>query len=111
MPVWHEVPGKVEAENYALQFGTDLETTSDTGGGQNVGWIEDADWLEYPIDNSSEETSFKISLRLAAESAGKRLDYFIYNVSAGFLNVRSHLAGRIGGRLKKILLSQKENII
>jgi len=89
MPVWHEVPGKVEAENYALQFGTDLETAYDTGGGQNVGWIEDADWLEYAIDNSSEETAFKISFRLAAESAGKRLDYFIDNVRAGFVNVPS----------------------
>jgi len=39
-----------QAENYNAQFGTQLETTSDTGGGQNVGWIAPGDWLAYDLD-------------------------------------------------------------
>ena len=36
-----------QAESYSSQSGTQLETTSDTGGGQNVGWIAPGDWLAY----------------------------------------------------------------
>ncbi len=28
-------------------FGIQTEGTSDLGGGLNVGWIDDNDWLEY----------------------------------------------------------------
>ncbi len=36
-----------QAESFSSQSGTQLETTSDTGGGQNVGWIAPGDWLAY----------------------------------------------------------------
>ena len=36
-----------QAESYNSQSGTQLETTTDTGGGQNVGWIAPGDWLAY----------------------------------------------------------------
>ncbi|GAB3342638.1 hypothetical protein GCM10027299_57630 [Larkinella ripae] len=43
------VPGKIEAENYAGMNGIQTETTSDTGGGLSVGWINDNDWLDYNL--------------------------------------------------------------
>jgi hypothetical protein len=37
----------IQAESYNAQSGTAVEATSDTGGGQNVGWIANGDWLQY----------------------------------------------------------------
>jgi hypothetical protein len=41
------VPGRVEAESFAAQSGAQVEGTSDTGGGKNVGWLTDGDWLRF----------------------------------------------------------------
>ena len=79
IPTWYSMPGKTEAENYNLQSGTDLEQTSDTGGGKDVGWIEDGDWLEYAIENNTANTDYEISFRLAAPSAGSKFDFYIDN--------------------------------
>jgi len=89
MPTYAEVPGKVEAENYAMEFGTDTETTSDTGGGMNVGWTETDDWLVYAIENNSDLTEFKIKFRLAAASAGPNFDYYIDDNKIGQISVPS----------------------
>jgi beta-glucosidase len=36
-----------QAETFSSQSGTQVETTTDTGGGQNVGFIAPGDWLAY----------------------------------------------------------------
>jgi len=43
------VPGKIEAESFSQMSGVDIETTSDVGGGLNVGWIDDGDWIEFEV--------------------------------------------------------------
>jgi poly(3-hydroxybutyrate) depolymerase len=87
MPAYYQITGKVEAENYALQYGTDTETTSDTGGGLNVGWTETGDWLVYALENNTDKTEFEILFRVAAQSSGARFDYYIDNEKAGQVNV------------------------
>ncbi|MDP4610098.1 MAG: carbohydrate-binding protein, partial [Opitutales bacterium] len=47
--------------------GIDVETTTDTGGGQNVGYIEDGDWCEYTI-NVPATGQYRISLRTASNN-------------------------------------------
>ncbi|TCO10647.1 carbohydrate-binding protein [Natronoflexus pectinivorans] len=84
---WTEIPARIQAENYTLQFGTDTETTSDVGGGINVGWIDSGDWLVYAIDNKSDETEFQISFRLAAEAGGRNFDIYIDDEKVGQINV------------------------
>jgi glucosylceramidase len=37
----------IQAEAYSSQSGTQTETTTDTGGGQDVGYIANGDWLAY----------------------------------------------------------------
>lgn len=37
----------IQAENYSAHNGTQTETTTDTGGGQDVGWISNGCWLAY----------------------------------------------------------------
>jgi len=40
-------PGRLQAEAFAAQSGAKTENTSDAGGGKNVGWLANGDWLEY----------------------------------------------------------------
>ncbi|MGW1005583.1 glycoside hydrolase family 16 protein [Streptomyces sp. NPDC002520] len=37
----------IQAESYDNQSGVGTETTSDTGGGQNIGWLANGDWALY----------------------------------------------------------------
>jgi hypothetical protein len=82
------VPGVVQAENYDTggqgvaynvnsvngtgnsyrSDGVDLETTTDTGGGYDVGWTSSGQWFRYTVDVGSAGT-YTVSLRLAAPSA------------------------------------------
>ncbi|TLU90561.1 carbohydrate-binding protein [Dyadobacter sediminis] len=50
---YKSLPGKIEAENYDLMYGVQTETTSDTLGGLNVGFIDDGDWMDYNIKTVS----------------------------------------------------------
>ncbi|MCX2842003.1 discoidin domain-containing protein [Microbulbifer thermotolerans] len=76
------VPGKIEAEDfsnysdadtenrggaYRPDEGVDIQETTDSGGGYNVGWMDAGEWLEYPIyvSNTGE---YSAQLRLASPS-------------------------------------------
>ena len=37
----------IQAESFSAQSGSSLESCSDTGGGQDVGWLANGDWLKY----------------------------------------------------------------
>src|ERR687887_442956 len=37
----------IQAESYNQQSGARTEATSDSGGGQNIGWIANGDWALY----------------------------------------------------------------
>lgn len=84
------IPGKIEAENYDTggegvayhdtsvgnsggkyrSEDVDIESTSDTGGGYNVGWIDTNEWLEYTVDVTSSDT-YNIELRVASPYSGR----------------------------------------
>lgn len=64
---------RIEAENYSSQSGIELEACSDTGGGQNVGFIQDGDYVVYrDVDFDSGVTSFQA--RVASETDGGRIE-------------------------------------
>ncbi|QDK79723.1 carbohydrate-binding protein [Spirosoma sp. KCTC 42546] len=56
---WFEVsasqslPGKIEAESFDVASDVRPETTSDDGGGQNLGYIDDGDWMDYNVSVAS----------------------------------------------------------
>lgn len=62
------IPGKFEAEDYLYMSGMQAEDCSDLGGGENMGFINSGDWLEYSIDVVETGTYF-LSARTAAESS------------------------------------------
>jgi len=82
------VPGTVQAENYDTggqgvaynvtavngsgnsyrSDGVDLEATTDTGGGYDLGWTGAGQWFKYTV-NVATAGSYTVSLRLAAPTA------------------------------------------
>src|ERR1700752_1739268 len=82
------VPGTVQAENYDTggqgvaynvtsvngpgnnyrSDGVDLEVTTDTGGGYNLGWTAAGQWFRYTV-NAASAATYTITFRVAAISA------------------------------------------
>jgi len=65
--VIHSIPGRIEAEDYFFQSGIVLEATSDAGGGQNVGYLDAGDYLDYRavVERSG---TYTVDYRTAAQS-------------------------------------------
>jgi beta-glucanase (GH16 family)/uncharacterized protein involved in high-affinity Fe2+ transport len=82
------VPGTVQAENYDLggqgvaynvtsingtsnsyrSDGVDLEVTTDTGGGYNLGWTAGGQWFKYTV-NVATAATYTVTFRVAAMTA------------------------------------------
>jgi len=60
------LPGRIEAESYSQMSGIQKETTQDTSGDQNIGYVDQGDWVEYEVDIASSQT-YRLDLRVAAE--------------------------------------------
>ncbi|MBI3712688.1 MAG: carbohydrate-binding protein, partial [Burkholderiales bacterium] len=65
-------PDTIQAEAWCNMSGVQNENTSDTGGGQNVGYIDTGDWMSYSI-NVAAAGSYKISYRVASAASGAQL--------------------------------------
>lgn len=50
----------------------DIEATTDTGGGFNVGWVSAGEWLQYPVTIAT-ATTYQTQLRVAVPAAGRRV--------------------------------------
>ena len=59
----------IQAEAYNAQSGTQTETTSDSGGGQDVGWISNGDWLQYNGVNFGSAGLHTFTARVASGAA------------------------------------------
>jgi hypothetical protein len=65
--VYQPIPGRIEAEDYFFQSGVQLENTTDVGGGQNVGFLDVGDYMDYNID-VTQSGLYNVQYRTAAES-------------------------------------------
>ena len=72
----NQLPGKVEAEDFTNMNGIQTEATSDIGGGLNVGWIDDGDWLEYEcnVQNTGE---YFINFRVASANTEGLIKFLV----------------------------------
>jgi len=68
-PTAAPIPGTIEAENYTSMSGVQTEATGDAGGGQNVGWIETGDWMDYSV-NVASAGPYTVSFRVASTAGG-----------------------------------------
>ncbi|MBN2281114.1 MAG: glycoside hydrolase family 3 C-terminal domain-containing protein [Candidatus Marinimicrobia bacterium] len=76
MPKMLTIPGKIEAEDWSQMEGVQTEGTTDIGGGVNVGWIDNNDWINYHcyVENSG---TYKLNFRVAAQSNTGRLKFIV----------------------------------
>lgn len=78
------IPGRVQAEDYFRQKmingsnSVKKEFTQDVGGGQNVGFINDRDWIDYRLDAAIEGT-YKLTFRVASATAGGSIRISVRN--------------------------------
>ncbi|WP_046247423.1 carbohydrate-binding protein [Hymenobacter terrenus] len=63
----------VEAETYSISSDVFKETTTDTGGGQNVAGIDSNDWLAYYNVNFPSSGSYLFEYRVSSLDTGGRL--------------------------------------
>jgi uncharacterized protein DUF1996/carbohydrate binding protein with CBM6 domain len=56
----------VQAESYAAQSGVQLETTADTGGGQNLSYLADGDWTRYDGIDLGTTAPLTVSARVSS---------------------------------------------
>lgn len=60
----------IQAESYDSQSGTSVETTSDTGGGQNLAALANGDWALYRGVNFGSTAAGQFYARVASGAAG-----------------------------------------
>ncbi|WP_240514915.1 MULTISPECIES: RICIN domain-containing protein [unclassified Flavobacterium] len=63
----------IQAEDYSAMSGIQVEATTDTGGGSNVGYTETGDWLAYNNINFPTTGSYLIEYRVASAVTGGKL--------------------------------------
>ena len=56
----------IQAESFGSQSGIQVETTTDTDGGQNVGFIAPGDWIAYPGLDFGSPTALRVTTRWAS---------------------------------------------
>lgn len=66
------IPGRIEAESFTAMSGVANEPTADAGGGQNVGYIDTNDWLDYAVNVQTAGT-YTVQFRVAGWSAGAQV--------------------------------------
>ena len=75
----------IEAESYTSMWGVGVENTTDVNGGQNVGWIDNGDWMSYEITVPVTGT-YEIQYRIASPNSTGQL---IFSQNAADLQTTS----------------------
>lgn len=98
----------LQAEDYTYSFDTtsgntggayrsddvDIEPTSDTGGGYNVGWIEATEWLSFNSINIPATGNYRVRVRVASGSTGGQ---FTVDLNAGTIILGTRSVPNTGG--------------
>jgi len=87
-PIVHQVPGKIEAELFAVQNGIQTENTGDVGSGLDVGGIDANDWMEYTIDVAI-DTIYNATFRCSSAGSGGAVSILLDDVQAGSISFTS----------------------
>ena len=73
------VPAKIEAESFTAMSGLQLETCADAGGGQDVGYFDPADYMEFKITVAT-AGNFTIDYRLATANGSTGFNVLVDGV-------------------------------
>lgn len=81
----------IQAEFYTDMSGVQVQDTTDEGGGKNVGWIDNNDYMTYLL-RVEEAGTYTITYRVASESGGGEI-----RLSYAFVNLGNTLIPATGG--------------
>ncbi|WP_232735278.1 RICIN domain-containing protein [Flavobacterium sp. 5] len=97
----------IQAEDYSAMNGIQVESTTDTGGGSNVGYTETGDWLAYNNINFPASGSYTIEYRVASAVAGGKLSS---DLNAGTIQLGNVDIPNTGGWQNWQTVSQTVNV-
>ncbi|WP_299312168.1 carbohydrate-binding protein [uncultured Aquimarina sp.] len=81
-----EISGTVEAESFDTQSGIQVESTSGIGGGQNIGYIENGDFVTYNVKVKA-SGEYELTARVAANTSGGKIIVKAKGAKVGELSV------------------------
>lgn len=70
IPSWSQL---IQAEDFSAMDGVQTQTTSDAGGGLNVGWLDNSDWMSFHDIDIPSSGSYTVSYRVASNGSGGEL--------------------------------------
>lgn len=70
------LPGKIEAEEFMYMEGLAVETTTDDGGGYNIGYTDPDDYADYTFYTEN-GGSYKANFRLAAQNDAGQIGLYL----------------------------------
>jgi hypothetical protein len=78
----------IQAESYSNMSGIQTETTTDTGGGSDVGYTDTGDWMSYYNINFPSTGAYKVEYRVASLNGGSlSLDLNAGSIQLGSVNI------------------------
>lgn len=79
---------QIEAESFTSKSDVGAEATTDSGGGQNVGWIDANDWMAYANINFPVSGNYKVEYRVASPTGSTlSLDLNTGSIQLGQVNI------------------------
>ena len=97
----------VQAESYGNMSGVQTETTTDDGGGLDVGWIDTGDWMAFYNINFPTTGSYKVEYRVASLNGGGKLSC---DLNAGSIQLGAIDIPSTGGWQNWTTVSQTINV-
>jgi len=75
---------QIQASSYNDEFGLETETTSDSGGGYDVGYADNGDWAHYKSVNFGSGVG-TVNLRTASAGSGGTLEFHVDSVTGALI--------------------------
>lgn len=95
---YHPIPGQIEAEDFNVNNGFEFEECTDIGGGQNAGYTDVGDYLDYLVDVNvaglyqieyrvaAESLTGSLSLQKVLASSAQTIDNIVVPITGGWQN-------------------------
>lgn len=97
----------IQAESYSSMSGIQTESTTDTGGGLNVGYADTGDWMAYFNINFPTSGNYVIEYRVASAVSGAKLSS---DLNAGTIQLGAVNVPNTGGWQNWQTVSQTVNV-
>ncbi|MDA8599208.1 carbohydrate-binding protein [Porticoccaceae bacterium] len=76
----------IQAEDYSAMDGIQTETSSDVGGGSNIGYVDSGDWVEYKI-NVASPGSYFVEYRVASLGGSSGFEVLVDGIKIDNQNI------------------------